>query len=864
MVKPWARLIFATFFGWQLTAAGKITPEQAAQLPPAASHPIDFSKEIKPLFEASCVKCHGRGRAKGDFQLDTRETLLKGGESGPALVPGNSAESHIIELVMGFDPDSVMPKKGSRLTAEQIGLLRAWIDQGAKWDPGVTFARAEPNNLKTRKPQLPRSEGKNTNPVDLLLGQYFDSHKVKPSNPVNDRTYARRVYLDTVGLLPSPAELEQFVSSKDPDKRRQLIRTLLADKRNYAIHWLTFWNDALRNDYRGTGYIDGGRKQITQWLYSALEKNMPYDQFVSALINPRPESEGFVKGIVWRGVVNASQTPQMQAAQNISQVFMGVNLKCASCHDSFINDWMLSDAYGLAGIYADKPLEMVHCDKPTGQDAPLKFIYPQLGDIDPKADKTNRLQQLAELICQRPDGRLTRTLVNRLWQKFFGRGLVEPPDDMEKNAWNPDLLDWLAEDFADHGYDIKHSIEQILTSEAYQLPSVAEQEQNRTEFVFEGPAVRRMSAEQFRDALFAVTGDGGPLPAAGYDFLKTFVADELGRFACPGTPSPGLWIWNDPGAALRTKPVTVYFRKEFVIDEPPTEAAAVVTCDDNFNLYVNGERIGSGSEVTKPMVLDLVPYLRTGTNLIAISAENKEPEKKKKKSEEKKSEEKDTEKELEKETAHAFPLDTSTPAGLLFSAQLRQRSFDQGRPSEQVVTIYSDNSWLCTAKSSSHWEKPDFVATNWEPAVELGGADMPPWNLGRALAICEAIAADYGKYRAGLLNADSLATALGRPNREQVMTVRASNATTLQALELTNGAELSELLRRGAQNLLEENPSAPGTQVVEFLYQKALGRRPTGKEIELAKELLSKPPQTAGLEDVMWSITMLPEFQLIY
>jgi hypothetical protein len=171
---------------------------------------------------------------------------------------------------------------------------------------------------------------------------------------------------------------------------------------------------------------------------------------------------------------------------------------------------------------------------------------------------------------------------------------------------------------------------------------------------------------------------------------------------------------------------------------------------------------------------------------------------------------------------------------------------------------------LCSSKNSSHWEKPDFVATNWESAVELGGADMPPWNLGRALAICEAIAADYGKYRAALLNADSLATALGRPNREQVMTVRASNATTLQALELTNGAELSELLHRGAQNLLDENPSAPGTQVVESLYQKALGRRPTGKEMELAKELLSKPPQTAGLEDVMWSITMLPEFQLIY
>ena len=90
---------------------------------------------------------------------------------------------------------------------------------------------------------------------------------------------------------------------------------------------------------------------------------------------------------MWRGVVNASQTPEMQAAQNISQVFMGVNLKCASCHDSFINDWQLADAYGLASIYADRPLEMVECDRPTGKTAPMKFLYAELGSIDPASPR---------------------------------------------------------------------------------------------------------------------------------------------------------------------------------------------------------------------------------------------------------------------------------------------------------------------------------------------------------------------------------------------------------------------------------------------------------------------------------------------
>src|SRR5690242_15431770 len=498
-------VLFFLLMAHCVTQAG-ITPEQARSLPPAADRKVDFAAEIKPIFESSCIKCHGRGRTKGDLSIESRETLLKGGESGPAIVPGKSTESHLIELVAGLDPDSVMPQKGKRLTAEQIGLLRAWIDQGAPWDAKISFAKPPPVNLVPRKPELPAAGHGVTNPIDRILHPYLAAHGIKPSDPVSDRVFARRVYLDAIGLLPAPSELDAFLADKQPDKRGRLVRRLLADNRRYAEHWLTFWNDALRNDYRGTGYIDGGRTQITRWLYSALATNMPFDEFVRELINPVPESEGFVKGIVWRGVVNASQTPQMQAAQNISQVFMGVNLKCASCHDSFINDWMLSDSYGLAGVFSDKPLEMVHCDKPTGQFGKTKFIYQELGDNDPKAPKAERLKQLADIITSKKDGRLTRTVVNRLWAKFMGRGLIEPTDEMDNPARNQDLLDWLAAVLADNGYNLRHTIELILTSEAYQLPAVPIPELSSKEFVFRGPVVRRLSREQFLDALAAVTG----------------------------------------------------------------------------------------------------------------------------------------------------------------------------------------------------------------------------------------------------------------------------------------------------------------------------------------------------------------------
>src|SRR5881275_1505719 len=106
-------------------------------LPPPADHQIDFTKEIKPLFEAACIKCHAKGKDKGGFSLETREAFLKGGDTGPGAVIGKSGESNIVELVAGLDPDSIMPKKGSRWTPEQIGLLRAWIDQGASWPKGI-------------------------------------------------------------------------------------------------------------------------------------------------------------------------------------------------------------------------------------------------------------------------------------------------------------------------------------------------------------------------------------------------------------------------------------------------------------------------------------------------------------------------------------------------------------------------------------------------------------------------------------------------------------------------------------------------------------------------------------------------------
>ena len=142
------------------------------------------------------------------------------------------------------------------------------------------------------------------NPIDRLLAGYFQENNFKPTQPVDDRTFARRVWLDLVGLLPPVNELEKFVADTSPEKRADLVDHLLQDNRAYADHWMSFWNDHLRNAYFGPGFIDNGRAQITAWLYRALYTNTPYDQFVRELISGTNGASGFVKGIKWRGAVN--------------------------------------------------------------------------------------------------------------------------------------------------------------------------------------------------------------------------------------------------------------------------------------------------------------------------------------------------------------------------------------------------------------------------------------------------------------------------------------------------------------------------------------------------------------------------------
>lgn len=785
---------------------------------------VDFAHEIVPLLKARCAECHSGSERSGGLSIDTRESLIAGGETGAALAVGKSGESELVARISSDDETIRMPPPESEvepLTAEQIALLRRWIDEGAKWEPGFTFGPTsyEPP-LKPRMPELPPPLASREHPIDRILDAYSLERGLQPPPPADDETFLRRASLDLIGLLPTPEEREAFLNDVSPDKRERLVRSLLARDVDYAEHWLTFWNDLLRNDYAGTGFITGGRTQISKWLYDSLVTNKPYDQFARELIAPpTPDSSGFANGIRWRGEVSAGQTVEIQFAQSVGQAFLGINLKCASCHDSFIDRWKLKDAFGLAAVYSQRPLELHRCDKPTGEMAEAAWIFPELGQVDAAATQPERLKQLADLMTHRENGRFTRTIVNRLWHRMMGRGIVHPVDAMQSEPWNADLLDFLAEDLVANGYDLKKTLATIATSQAYQsqAESVSE-EADANGYTYAGPRSKRLTAEQFVDAVWQITD------AAPGTIDAPVVRGAPGAATANDKPVAGSWIWNRVDASAVAAGETIAFRKQLDLNEAPTSAAAAISCDNAYTLYVNGKKALRGENWEAPDLIPL-PQLRKGSNEILIVAEN----------------------------GGSGP----NPAGLFFEARWSDADGKAG-------AVFTDDAWQWSAQLPDKNGKYKQPPKDWQGAAKVAQQQVWMGRLESQLtqALSRGDSASNAMVRAALLKSDFLMRSLGRPNRDQIVSVRPLELTTLEAIGLSNGEALADVLRRGAATLRERDWKSP-EEFIDWTYRFALSRDPTDAERETLAEVMGPELTAATIEDVLWAVVMLPEFQLV-
>lgn len=799
----------------------------------ASAEEIDFAHQIAPVLRKHCGSCHTGDKKQGGFSMNNREQLLAGGEEGRAVVIGQSAKSELIARMKSADPNVMMPPEGERVPAAQIALIASWIDSGLKWDDGVTFQGStyEPP-LKPRRIELPPVVGGRSHPIDRIIDNYFQQHQVARPARVADAVFARRAYLDVTGLLPPPEKLDEFLADQSANKRDQLVRDLLDDDIAYAEHWLTFWNDLLRNDYTGTGFITGGRKQITTWLYRSLIENKPYDQFVRELIAPTPESEGYIQGIRWRGDVNSSQTVEVQFAQSISQSFLGINMKCASCHDSFIDRWKLDEAYGLAAIYASTPLQIHRCDKPVGRTATASWIFPELGQIQPDAPQPERLRQLAALMTHPENGRFTRTIVNRLWHRLMGRGIVHPVDAMHTAPWSADLLDFLATNLADHNYDLKQTIELICSSEAYQSQTLAQESAPETAFVFRGPMTRRMTAEQFLDSVWQITGAAPSKPDAVVLRMKRTPVD-------PNAPADALspanvdstagilkaqWIWSYPESAGSPGGETVAFRHLFDLKTVPAQATGIITCDNEYTLYVNGRKLQADDNWETVEAVPMETALKVGANEILIVAKN--------------------------------GGGSANPAALIFEAKLRMPD-----KTERTIGTNADWEWTMTLPDANGRFKK--APSDWKPAAAV---DSPQIWSGRVepeliSLLTQSSGGSVRMVRASLVKGDALMRSLGRPNRDQIVSMRPSDLTTLEAIDLANGQTLADDLARGAKNLLARQSTTQPIGV--WLFRSAFSRDPSTEELQVINSVLGPKPEEQNVQDLLWAVIMQPEFQLI-
>ncbi len=787
----------------------------------AAKSPVDFVHQIVPVLREHCGECHTGDKKKGGFSLNDRASMLAGGERGKSVVPGNAAKSFLLEVITTKDPDKQMPPKGPRLSPEKVKLLRDWIDAGAPWEDGFAFKKpAYDPPLKPRRPVLPPVVLNRLNPIDRILDADLAKRKSTPPKAVDDATFARRVHLDLVGLLPDPESLAKFLADKGADKRVKLVRDLLANDTAYAEHWLTFWNDLLRNDYSGTGFITGGRRQITKWLYRALVENKPYDQFTRELIAYSPDSEGFAAGIRWRGDVSAGATPEIQFAQSVGQSFLGINLKCASCHDSFIDRWKLEEAYGLAAVYSTGKMEIHRCDKPVGKTATASWLFPELGQINAAAPQPERLKQLAALMTHPDNGRFTRTIVNRLWHRLMGRGIVHPTDAMQTEPWSPDLLDFLAVHLADNKFDLKKTLELIATSAAYQSQvEVLGKYADEHGYHYAGPRAKRLTAEQFVDAVWQITG------TAPTRFDAQVVRGKPDAEAVAAMTLTAKWIWGHADAGNAKAGETFVARKRFSLKAVPIRAGAVATADNEFRLYLNGTLLASSDNWENPEAISLESKLKAGDNDLVLVAKN--------------------------------GGNGPNPAGVIFEARLK---FADG----STLTIATDTSW-------EKLRTPPDAKGKFKNAPEAGGevvevANSALWNVrvGKQLAtqLAQAATAAQPMVRASLLKNDVLMRALGRPHREQIVSVRPAELSTLEAIDLNNGQLLATRLEQGASRL--QAKSWPDSDsLTTWLYQFALARVPTRAELALAREVLGEKPTAQGVQDLLWAVLMLPEFQLV-
>ncbi|HWD19188.1 MAG TPA: DUF1549 domain-containing protein [Verrucomicrobiae bacterium] len=405
---------------------------------------------------------------------------------------------------------------------------------------------ARRNERLAALPPAPAS-WKNASIDSFITAKWDEAHLPEAKTPpplCDDATFARRLYLDLIGIIPSAAESRAFVADKRRDKRTKLAEALLARNEDYAAHWTPFWEDALASQSTAGGVATHG--DYGDFIYRSFVTNKPYDLFVAELLDPtmpgykhanvqtantHTNVNGFVR--------TDTHSDTIQTAANTAQIFMATEMKCASCHNHFLNkEWPQKRFTAFAGLFSTNDLEVIRCEKHMGEFVPAAFPFDAPGaPTNVPSTQEARLHYLTTRLIDPCNERFSQAIVNRLWKRFVGLGLVEPVDDFrsDREPSHPELLHWLADDFMRHGYDLKHTIALIVTSRTYQQrynPALEDtfnmQKPDAPRYV-RSPSLRRLTAEQVIDSIHKAAAPGWSGPRLYRDAASTALTRALGR-----------------------------------------------------------------------------------------------------------------------------------------------------------------------------------------------------------------------------------------------------------------------------------------------------------------------------------------------
>ncbi len=364
------------------------------------------------------------------------------------------------------------------------------------------------------------------NAVDRFVGRRLEEKGVAPAPLTDDGAFLRRVTLDTAGVIPTPDEIEAFRKDAAPDRRARVIDRLLGDPR-WADHWVGYWQDVLAENPGILKPTLNNTGPFRWWLHQAFLDNAPADRFVTELVR----MEGSVLGGGPGGFSLATQNDAPMAAKGhiLAKAFLGVEMQCARCHDAPFHPFKQEDLFRLAAMLGKGPQTLPATStvpriegarpprvqltlKPGDRIAPAwPFEELATAELPPgvlRDDKDPR-ERLAAVLTSPLNERFAQVMVNRLWKRYLGWGLVEPVDDwLAQKPSHPELLQYLARELATHDYDLKHVARLILNSHAYQREARPDgsRPSGPDDRLFAAPARRRLSAEQLGDSLFVAAG----------------------------------------------------------------------------------------------------------------------------------------------------------------------------------------------------------------------------------------------------------------------------------------------------------------------------------------------------------------------